>query len=441
MCEVTWVLARVDLWRLRRKHLDWSKARLARDIGMSVSWVKKWLKRFAEVPEDKVTGEMFQSRSSAPKESRVKVVAEVEDRILAIRDNPPSAVRWVPGPKTILYYLHQQTDLQKEGLYLPTSTSTVWQILDKHGRIYRPPTRKREVEPRPEPMTHWQMDFKDVSTVPAEEGGKKQHVVETLNLVDKGTSILVASEVSGSFHAQTVIDALARVFEQKGLPKKLTFDRDPRFVASWTTGGYPSALVQFLRTLGIETDICPPHRPDRNGFVERFNRSYGHECVYHQRPSTLEEAIEATAHYQYLYNYERPNQALTCGGHPPRVAFSQLPLNPNLPKEVDPDRWLHHLRDKLFRRRVNRSGSIQVDKHTYYIKQELAKQLVMLRVDPQQKQFRIFHQEKQVKAINIKGLVGYRMDWSDYLPFIKDVAEAQWRYYQRTHALKRRKRF
>jgi hypothetical protein len=35
-------------------------------------------------------------------------------------------------------------------------------------------------------MTMWQLDFKDVSTVPADPDGKRQHVVEVLDTVDAG---------------------------------------------------------------------------------------------------------------------------------------------------------------------------------------------------------------------------------------------------------------
>jgi hypothetical protein len=35
-----------------------------------------------------------------------------------------------------------------------------------------------------EPGVEWGMDFHDVSTVPADPGGKQQHVVEILNFVD-----------------------------------------------------------------------------------------------------------------------------------------------------------------------------------------------------------------------------------------------------------------
>ncbi len=35
-------------------------------------------------------------------------------------------------------------------------------------------------------MTMWQLDFKDVSTVPADPDGKRQHVVKVLDTVDAG---------------------------------------------------------------------------------------------------------------------------------------------------------------------------------------------------------------------------------------------------------------
>jgi hypothetical protein len=40
-------------------------------------------------------------------------------------------------------------------------------------------------------MAVWQLDFKDVSTVPADPEGKRAHVVEVLNTVDTGTSMLL----------------------------------------------------------------------------------------------------------------------------------------------------------------------------------------------------------------------------------------------------------
>ena len=46
---------------------------------------------------------------------------------------------------------------------------------------------------------------KDASTVPADPFGKQLHVVEILNIVDVGTSMVLDSHVHANFHAQTAL--------------------------------------------------------------------------------------------------------------------------------------------------------------------------------------------------------------------------------------------
>ncbi len=89
------------------------------------------------------------------------------------------------------------------------------------------------------------------------------------NFVDAGTSILLAAQVSADYHAATAFDAVLTFLQQYGRPKRLTFDRDPRWVGSASGRDFPSALVRFLLCLGIEPQICPPHHPQANAFVER----------------------------------------------------------------------------------------------------------------------------------------------------------------------------
>ena len=87
----------------------------------------------------------------------------VVDRILELRDHPPAHLQRVPGPKAILYFLHRDTELRATGLPLPRSTATVWQLLRRHGRVV--PRRPAAHEPwdLPDPLTSWQLDFKDAT--------------------------------------------------------------------------------------------------------------------------------------------------------------------------------------------------------------------------------------------------------------------------------------
>jgi hypothetical protein len=45
-----WMADRATLYRLIRLHPEWTQKELAAWIGRSVGWVKKWVKRFREVP-------------------------------------------------------------------------------------------------------------------------------------------------------------------------------------------------------------------------------------------------------------------------------------------------------------------------------------------------------------------------------------------------------
>jgi hypothetical protein len=51
---------------------------------------------------------------------------------------------------------------------------------------------------------------------------------------------------------------------------RITLDRDPRWVGSPAGSDFPAALLRFGACLGIEIDICDPHQPQQNGFVERY---------------------------------------------------------------------------------------------------------------------------------------------------------------------------
>jgi hypothetical protein len=57
------------------------------------------------------------------------------------------------------------------------------------------------------------MDFKDASTVPADPEGKQKHVVEVLNFVDAGTSILLSAQAHDDFHAETASSRRYRLLE------------------------------------------------------------------------------------------------------------------------------------------------------------------------------------------------------------------------------------
>ena len=267
----------------------------------------------------------------------------------------------------------------------------------------------------PAPMTSWQLDVKACSTVPADPNGKQQHVVEGRNTVDVGSSILVNAQPYEAFTEETTLQAIVDTFLGHGLPASVTLDRDPRFVGGAHRSDFPAPLVRLLHCLGVQVTICPPRRPDKNGFVERYNRTFATECLQVYAPRDLEAVRTVTATFREHYNHERPNQAVTCRNQPPCVAFPAVPPRPSLPTTVDPDRWLAELDGQRYVRKVRSNGSVTVDGTRYYVDQAWVGKYVSLRVDAPAQVFTVEYREQPIKAVPIQGLVGERLPLEVYL--------------------------
>jgi transposase InsO family protein len=284
--EEEWMRDRALLRDLLTKDPQTPPQELARATGRSVSWVKKWRKRLREGdPHDQ---ERLCSRSRAHHAPYFRWDLRVETCIVEMRLSPPEHLGRTPGPRALLYYLPRDPALQAAGVRLPRSSRTVWKLLRKTGCILPKPQRNLwPTEPR-EPLEEIQMDFKDVSSVSAEQSsqGKRQHVIEVCNFVDAGTSLALFAQAREDFHEQTAMEAVISFLQTYGRPHQITFDRDPRWVGSVSGRDFPSPLRRLLLCLGITPFVCPPHRPDKNAYVERYHRTYGQECLQLHRPST-----------------------------------------------------------------------------------------------------------------------------------------------------------
>ncbi len=426
--EAQWVAQRAMLRHLALQYPEWTRPQLAAAVGASVSFVKKWLKRFRETdPNDlHVLFSHSRARHTPPPPPDLRLV----QRVIEIRMTPPENLQRTPGPRTILYYLKRDADLQAQGLVAPRSTRTIWKILRKLGLILDPPERTHKpLEPR-EPLQEVQTDFKDVTTVPPDPQGKQRHVIETLNFVDAGTSTLLYAQPHNDFHAETALDAVISFLRTNGLPCMLTFDRDTRWVGSASGRDFPSPFRRFLLCLDIQPNVCPAQRPEKNAFVERYHRSYNQECLQVHRPTTLQEVREVTQRFMHHYNYERPHQGRSCKDQPPRVAFPTLPKLPPLPDQVDPDRWLESIHGHAFPRRIGSDGCVDVDLEPYYIKQALAGRHVVLLVNAPEKRFEVYYQDTLIKQMPIKGLYGEVLPFDRYVTLIKQEARSQQRRLQ-----------
>jgi hypothetical protein len=184
-------------------------------------------------------------------------------------------------------------------------------------------------------------------------------------------------------------------------------------------------LLRFAACLDIDVQVCDPHHPQQNGFVERSNRTYSQECLQVHRPGTLSEACEVTATFERHSNSQRPNQALSCGNLPPRIAFPTLPHLPAVPRVVDPDAWLSGLQGLHLERKVDRTGCVKVDLKRYYISSKLRGHRVTFQVDASERCLQVYQEAHLLKSVPLKGLVGRSLSFDQFVELMAQQARAQ----------------
>lgn len=423
--EEQWIIDRAYLRDLLQQHPDWTNRQYMTAIGRSRKWVQKWKKRLHDVTAEDDT--VLQSQSRARKTPPKPYHEDVIRRILELRDQPPSAVPRLIGPRTILYYLHQDDALKVSGHRLPRSSSTVWKILDANQRIIRPIKVEHIPFERPDPMDTWEIDFTDISSAAATHNRKRSHQVEAFGVIDRGTSILVDLQSSDDYHAKTAMIAMASTLIEQGRPRCIVLDRDPRLIGSWSSENYPSAFMRFLLCLDIDLDVCPAQRPDKKPFIERYFRTLNSECIQITHPATAQQANDIFHDHRYIYNHQRPHQSPVCANRPPCVAFPSLPNLPHLPQTIDPNRWLLAYHNRHFKRRVDHSGRVQIDKHRYYIGRAHVGRYIVCRLEAHQQLFEISIDRQVVKTVKIKGLIVGYLDFGDYLNLMLEEAESEQR--------------
>jgi hypothetical protein len=430
--DAQWVADRSHLGALLTHCPEWTTAQYAHATGRSISWVKKWKKRFAAHPNDPdiVWGDARRAHTVAP-----SFDPGVIDCILAIRDTPPEGLQRTPGPKAILYYLPRSPDVPP-GCRLPRSTRTVWSILRAHQRIAQSPVLHHQPQERPAALAEWQIDFKDLTSVPCDPEGKQLHGVETLDVIDVGTSLWLLSDPAPDYAAHTVFAPLLQALAEYGLPDRVRFDRDPRFVGSAGMLDFPSPFVRFWYALGIRPIINPPHTPELNAFVERLHGTIEREYVQREYPDSLDTAREGLHVFRQHYNAQRPHQGITCGNRPPQVAHPSLPVRPSLPLIVDPDAWLVAYDGRFFARHVKSTGSIMLDNLPYYVGQQWKGRDVVVKLQAESRELHIFVGERPIKRLAIKGLVGEPMGVQAFVEWCGREAYALWRHYLRRQRLK-----
>lgn len=101
---------RMTLYRLMNQHPSWTTAQLAKSVGRTKRWGRKWFRRFKD--NEVKTFKMFQSNSRAPKTRPRQTPEAVKDAICQLRQTLSEQYHRPAGARLIRYYLLKDLHLK-----------------------------------------------------------------------------------------------------------------------------------------------------------------------------------------------------------------------------------------------------------------------------------------------------------------------------------------
>jgi transposase InsO family protein len=263
---------------------DANRRELCRRFNISPQTGYKWLRRFQENGQDGL-----KERSRRPLGSPHKASAELEAQIVALRQQHPA---W--GGRKLSRRLGESV-----------APSTVTNVLHRHGLILPQASEAAQHWKRFEraaPNDLWQMDFKGYFQT-------NQGVCHPLTLIDDHSRFNLELQACANQRGVLVETHLTELFRRYGLPAQINTDNGPPW-GSPRNPGELTALGIWLVRLGIKVTCSRPGHPQTNGKDERFHRSLKAEVLNGQSFKSLEETQRAFDRWRYIYNHERPHQAL-----------------------------------------------------------------------------------------------------------------------------------
>jgi transposase InsO family protein len=308
---------------------DVSIAELCRRFGISRATGFAYLRRHRESGEAGLA-----DRSRRPHDSPRRTVAEMEARIVALRQAHP---RW--GGRKLARRL---MDLGVAGV---PAVSTVTEVLRRHGLLDPAEASKHRAFvrfERSEPNELWQMDFKGHF---ATDRGR----CHPLTVLDDHSRYSLGLIACAAQTQQTVQAHLTQLFRRYGLPRAMLTDNGPPWGSAG--GDRHTGLDVWLMQIGVRLLHGRPYHPQTQGKDERFHRTLDIEVLRPRRFGDLADCQLAFDAWRPIYNDQRPHEALGLAVPASRYRLSAIAFPERLPA---PD---YYPTDLV--RRVGKDGTTQ----------------------------------------------------------------------------------
>lgn len=303
----------------------------------------------------------FTPRSHAPHRQPLRMSAEVEARILALRRQHPDY-----GPEKLRDRLRQLAPATRW-----PAASSIGALLHRAGLVRarrrgRGPAARALASGRTvasAPNVVWTADFKGEFRL----GDRRD--CYPLTVLDLYSHFLLGCTALPSTAVASTREVFGRLFRTYGLPEVIRTDNGIPFAQPNALGRLGALAFWWVR-LGIRPEHIRPATPAENGAHERFHKTLKAAAT---RPSSASLAAQQRrfTRFQHEYNTERPHASLAAH-QPPAQAYAASPRP--MPRHLPP---LWHP-DAALVRRVSASGCIKWQQHTVFLTTNLAGQTVAL---------------------------------------------------------------
>ncbi|MGV2968995.1 MULTISPECIES: IS481 family transposase [unclassified Mycolicibacterium] len=290
-----------------------SQSQVARDYGVSQSWISRLITRYT------LEGEAaFEPRSRRPHSSPTRLPQATIDLIIELRHHL-AGKGLDAGPHTIAWHLEHHHQLR-------VSTASISRHLRAAGLVDPAPQKRPKSSyirfAAAQPNERWQADFTHWRLV----GGTDVEILCWLDDCSRlAISVTAHRRVTGAIVVKEFTNAIAR----HGIPYSTLTDNGMVFTTRFAGGkGGRNEFEAQLRRLDVHQINSTPNHPTTCGKVERFHQTLKKWLSGQPRAATLAELQTQLDAFVDEYNHRRPHRSLPHRATPAVIYTSRPKADP-----------------------------------------------------------------------------------------------------------------
>lgn len=290
-----------------------SQSQVARDYGVSQSWISRLVRRYT------LEGEAaFEPRSRRPKTSPTRLPQATVDLIIDLR-HQLAGKGLDAGPHTIAWHLEHHHQLR-------VSTASISRHLHTAGLVDPAPQKRPKSSyirfAAELPNQCWQADFTHWRLA----GGAD---TEILSWLDDCSRHAISVTAHRRVTATIVVTEFVKATQRHGIPYSTLTDNGMVFTTRLAGGrGGRNIFEAELHRLGVHQINSTPNHPTTCGKVERFQQTLKKWLTNAPRATTTAELQTQLDAFVDEYNHRRPHRSLPHHATPTTIYTSRPKADP-----------------------------------------------------------------------------------------------------------------